>query len=474
MNAVLRSGLSAAGLLLTSCSLAPAYVPPPIASIPPSFKEEPGWEVARPSDSVARGEWWSMLRDPVLDRLERTVAITNENVAAARAAYDAERAIVIQERSSLFPSVTASASAGTSPFSGGGSNAAAAAAGAKIVLAAEASWEADLWGRLHNSVTQARANAQASAGDLASASLSAQAELATDYVQLRGTDAERQLLDATVKAYTRALTIAANKYNAGAVAHSDVYQAQVALSNAIASRQDLDRQRAILEHAIAVLTGENPSTFALAPADWKPIVPVVPGILPATLLERRPDIAAAERRVAAANANIGIQRAAYFPQVTLSAAAGTGGSGFAQLFSAATTLWSIGMSGLMTLLDSGRRHGQVLQARAQFDQAAAMYREAVLTAFQEVEDNLAATRVLASVTQSRLSATEAANRAETIANNQYLDGIIDYAQVIVVQTGALNARRSQIQAVVDQQAAAIALIRAIGGSWAPAEELPNA
>ncbi|MBV8237224.1 MAG: efflux transporter outer membrane subunit [Sphingomonas sp.] len=470
-------------LLLAGCNMAPAYRPPTTVAIPPSFKEAPGWGVAQPSDAAARGEWWALFNDPTLDALERKVVVTNQNVAAARGAYEAARALVMVQRSALFPTVTGSASGQHSQaFSGGtatsigagsgngagvGSNT-VTTSGSRYALSIGASWEPDLWGRLGNAVTQAKANAQASAGDLANATLSAQGELATNYVELRGIDAQIVLLDATIKDYQRALTITTNKYKAGTVAHSDVYQAQTSLSNAIASRQDLDRQRAVLEHAIAVLAGENPSTFTLPPVAWQPTVPAVPGVLPSTLLERRPDVAAAERRVAAANANIGIQRAAYFPQFTLSGNAGTSGSKVSQLFSAATSLWSFGLSGLMTLLDFGARHGQVLQARGQYDQAVATYRQTTLTAFQQVEDNLAATRSLADVTKSRADAAEAATRAETIANNQYRSGLVDYSEVIVAQTTALSARQSQIQAVINQQTAAIALVQAIGGEWSAA------
>lgn len=467
-------------LLIGGCNLAPAYRPPATVAIPPSFKEAPGWAMAVPSDAVARGEWWTLFNDPTLDALEQKVEITNQNVAAARAAYQAARALVLVQRSALFPTITASGSGTHSEtFSGmtvngsttgtgstGNGTTGTGIGGSRYALSIGASWEPDLWGRLGNGVTQARATAEASAGDLANATLSARGELATDYVQLRGIDAQRALLDRTIADYQRALTITTNKYQAGTVAHSDVYQAQTSLSNAVASRSDLDRQRAALEHAIAVLAGENPSTFSIVPAAWAPVVPAVPSVLPATLLERRPDIAAAERHVAAANANIGIQRAAYFPQVTLSGSAGTNGSSVSQLFSAASSLWSFGLSGLMTLLDFGARHGQVMQARAQFDQAAATYRQTVLTAFQQVEDNLAATRILADVTHSREEAATSATRAEAIARNQYLSGIIDYSQVIVAQTTAFNARQTQIQAIVDQQTAAIALIQAIGGNWA--------
>jgi len=487
------AGLSSA-LALAGCDLAPAYRPPALPPPPAAFREAPGWATAAPADAADRGAWWTAFADPVLDGLERRVAVTNQNVAAARAAYAAARALVQVQRSALFPTITASAGGTHSgAFDGGttivtpttgigagtgtgigtgigtGAGTATTAGSNRYTLGIGASWEPDLWGRLGNGVGQARATAEASAGDLASATLSAQGELATDYVQLRGIDAQRVLLDRTIVAYARALTITRNKYAAGTVAHADVYQAQAALANAQASRQDLDRQRALLEHAVAVLVGENPSTFALAAAAWSPVIPDVPAILPSTLLERRPDVAAAERRVAAANAGIGIQRAGYFPQFGLSGSVATNGGALGSLFAAATSLWSIGLSAAATVLDFGARAGQVRQARAAFDQAAATYRQTALTAFQQVEDNLAATRILAQEAVNRVEAAQSANRAEEIANNQYLAGIVDYAAVVVTQTTAYTARQAQIQVAIDRQVATIALIQAIGGGWeAPA------
>ncbi|MXS86277.1 RND transporter [Nitrosomonas sp. HPC101] len=462
-------------LFLAGCNLAPKYHSPAI-TLPVNYKEAPGWAAAEPSDAVARGEWWRLFNDPVLNELESKVIVTNQNVASYRAAYQAARALVITQRATLFPliSLTGSRSRST-PFVGSSSGSGGFVSGAGGALSASsnymfgigASWEPDLWGKLSNAVSQAEAGEAASEGDLINAALSAQGELAANYIQLRGIDAQRTLLDQIIQDYRRALSIASNKYEVGVVARSDVFQAQTSLSNALALRQDLDRQRAVLEHAIAVLTGENPSTFTLTPEAWQPVVPDVPATLPATLLQRRPDIAAAERRVAAANANIGIQRAAYFPQVTLTAGVRTTTSVMDQLFKASTGLWSFGLSGVETLLDFGARRGQVLQAKALFDQTVALYRQTVLSAFQQVEDNLAATRVLADVTHSQKEAADAAAHAKTIINNQYLSGMVDYSQVIIAQTTALNAQQAQIQAVINQQAAAVALIQAIGGHWLP-------
>lgn len=461
----------AAALLATSlagCNLAPHYRPPSTEPIPAQFKEAPGWSAATPSDAVAKGEWWLLFNDPVLDGLERKVEANNQNVAQFRAAYEAARALVREQRAALFPQITGTVS-GTRSQNGSSSGSAVTFSGVSSRVSAQigASWEPDLFGKLGNAVSQSRAQSEASEGDLANATLAARGELATDYLQLRGIDAQRALLDETVTAYAKALKITQNKYNAGTVAHSDVFQAQTSLSNAEASRRDLDRQRALLEHAIAVLVGENPSTFALAQAAWNPVVPEVPSTVPSAILQRRPDIAAAERRVAAANAAVGIQRAAFFPQFTLSGTTGLSATSVGNLISAPAFLWSLGLSGVQTLLDFGANSAKLKQARAQFDQASAVYRQAALTAFQQTEDNLAAIAAYADIARSRDDAAVSADKAEAIARNQYLSGIVDYTTVVTAQNTAANARQTRIIAVVNRQAAAVALVQAIGGSWEP-------
>lgn len=457
---------------LVGCNLAPSYRPPAMAAAPASFKEAPGWRVAVPSDAVAKGEWWTLFGDPTLNALTAKVDVTNQTVAQYRAAWMAARAATREARAALFPTVTASADAMRSGGSGastststGTTTTTSGTQRSSVSVGLAASWDVDLWDKLGNGVNQARASEQASAGDLANATLSARAALATDYLQMRGIDAERDLLDATVIAYQKALTINQNKYRAGTVARSDVDTAQTSLSNAQADRRDLDRQRALLEHAIAVLVGENPSTFSLPRVAWHPTVPQVPSALPSQLLERRPDVAAAERRVAAANANIGIQRAGAFPQLSLSANGSLSATGIGDLISAPLSFWSLGLSALGTILDFGANKAKVAQARAQFDQAAAVYRQTALTAFQQVEDNLAASAAYADETQMRDTAAIAANRAEAIARNQYLAGTVDYTQVVVAQTAAYSANQTRIQAVVNRQTTAVALIQAIGGRW---------
>ncbi|MDP9056223.1 MAG: efflux transporter outer membrane subunit, partial [Pseudomonadota bacterium] len=306
---------------------------------------------------------------------------------------------------------------------------------------------------------------QASAGQLANATLSAQGELASDYLSLRGLDAQKILLTDTVTAYARSLKIAQNKYTSGTVARSDVYTAQSALSSAQASLRDLVRQRAVFEDAIAVLVGENPSSFAIAPTPWQQATPDVPYAIPSEVLQRRPDIASAERAVAAANANIGIQRAAFFPSLSLSGSASTSAATLGGLFSAATSFWSLGASAAETLLDFGARSAKVAGARAAYNQAVANYRQAVLAAFQQVEDNLAATTVYRAEVVDLAQAADASHRAVTIANNQYRAGTVDYTTVITAQTTDYSAQQRLIQTTVSRQNAAVALIQALGGQW---------
>jgi NodT family efflux transporter outer membrane factor (OMF) lipoprotein len=457
---------------LSACSFAPAYQRPATVT-PAAFKEAPGWRPATPADAVAKGQWWLLFNDPVLNNLEARVAINNQNVAAAAAAYEEARAAVREARASLFPTVSLNAGAtragslgsGTTTIIGGNTVTTGGNGSRRYSVSIGATWEPDLWGQIRNTISQQKALAQASEADLANATLSAQGELAADYLQLRGVEHQKAILDATVAAYDRALQITTNRYNQGVVARVDVLQAQTQLESARANAADLERQRSAFEHAIAVLVGENPSSFSLPAAPWSPTVPDVPGIVPSALLERRPDVAAAERRVAAANASIGIQRAAFFPTIGLNGDLGTQASRLGSLFTAASSIWSLGLTAAETLLDFGARSARVAQARAAYNQSAANYRQTVLTAFQQVEDELAAARILAYVAQQRTSAAAAANRVEALTQNQYLAGQVAYSDVITAQTTALAARQTEASAVVDRQLAAVSLIQAIGGSW---------
>jgi NodT family efflux transporter outer membrane factor (OMF) lipoprotein len=463
-------------LAVAACSVAPHYSRPGTVT-PAAFKEAQGWQAATPADAIAKGQWWLLFNDPVLNTLEARVAINNQNVAAAAAAYEQARATVREARASLFPTVDLSAGAtragsfgnGTTTIIGGNTVTTGSNGSRRYSVTLGATWEPDLWGRVRNTVSQQKALAQASEADLANATLSAQGELAADYLQLRGIEHQKAILDATVAAYARALQITNNRYNQGVVAKVDVLQAQTQLNSAQANAADLERQRSALEHVIAVLVGENPSDFVLAAAPWAPVVPNVPGILPSVLVERRPDVASAERRVAAANANIGIQRSAFFPTIGLSGDIGSQSSRLGSLFSAASSIWTLGLTAAETLLDFGARSARVAEARAAYNQAAANYRQTVLTAFQQVEDELAAARILAYVADQRTSAAAAANRVEQLTQNQYLAGQIAYSDVIVAQATALSARQTEATAIVDRQIAAVSLIQAIGGSWSNAQ-----
>jgi NodT family efflux transporter outer membrane factor (OMF) lipoprotein len=461
----------AAILALTGCNLAPHYTRPATA-IAPEFKEAPGWRTASPSDAVAKGQWWLLFDDPVLTDLEARVARANQDIAASVAAYDQARAAVREVRASLFPTLDLTASARragsfgdgeTTIIDGGSVN--VSSGSRRYSVSAGATWEPDLFGRLRNAVSQQGALAAAAAGDLANVTLASQGELALNYFQLRGIETRKAILDTTVKAYERALTITSNRYAQGVVARIDVLQAQSQLDSARANAADLVRQRAVLEHAIAVLIGENPARFTLTETPWTRTVPDVPALLPAALLERRPDIAAAERRVAAANAAIGIEKAAFFPTLSLSGDLGSQTSRLGDLFSATSSIWSLGVSSALTLLDFGARSARVRQARAAHEQTAAQYRQTVLVAFQQTEDALAAARILTYVAEQRTSAAASANRVEQLTQNQYLAGQIAYSDVIVAQTTAFSAREAEVQAVVDRQVAAVNLIQAIGGSW---------
>jgi NodT family efflux transporter outer membrane factor (OMF) lipoprotein len=314
-------------------------------------------------------------------------------------------------------------------------------------------------------VDSATAGEQASAAELASAKLSAQGELAANYFSLRQTDAQKALLESTLTGYQRALDITQNRYTAGIAAKTDVLQAQTQLANAQADNAGLVRTRAQLEHAIAVLVGEAPGNFTLPPAAWNPLVPEVPIGVPSTLLQRRPDIAAAERRVASANEQIGIAKSAYYPSLSLSASAGTGASRVADLFKASSSVWSLGLSAAQLIFDAGATGARVDGARAAHEQAVARYRQTVLVAFQDVEDQLAATRVLQTQQELRRQASEAADQVEQQVLNRYRSGQVGYTEVITAQATALSARRALVQAMADRQTTAVALIQSLGGGW---------
>ncbi len=454
------AALAFAASVASGCAVAPAYRVPTVAQ-PDAYKEAQGWQPAAPADTLERGPWWTLFGDPVLNELAAAVEVSNQNVAAAAAAYAQARALVSEQRAALFPVVDLN---GSATRSGGGGDTRSAS---QYRMNIGGSWEPDVWGKLRAGTDSAGAAAQASAADLAAARLSAQGELAADYFALRQADAQKTLLDATVEGYQRLLTITTNRFNAGLAARSDVLQAQTQLASARIDQSTVVRQRAQFEHAIAVLVGQPAGAFTLAPAPWSMTVPEIPAGVPSTLLQRRPDIAAAERRVAAANAQIGIARAAYFPSLNLTASYGVGAGQAAGLFNASNSLWSLGLSAAENLFNAGATAARVGGAEAGRDAAIAHYRQTVLAAFADVENQLAASRTLASQQELRRAASEAADQVEAQMLNRYRAGQVAYTEVVTAQNTALAARRALVQAQADRQSTAVALIQALGGGWRP-------
>ena len=458
----------ALALLITGCAVGPTYQRPTAPEVT-AYKEAGDWVPAQPADAMERGPWWLLFNDPVLNDLAARVEVSNQNVAAAVAAYAQARALVAEQRAALFPSVTLNGGATRSGNGGGTTNANGAVGnrtGSNYQASLGAAWEPDVWGRLQSVANGAAATAAASAADLATARLSAQGELAVNYLSLRQQDAQKTLLASTLAGYARALDITQNRYTAGIAAKTDVLQAQTQRANAQADEAGSQRTRAQLEHAIAVLVGQAPGNFTLAAVpDWKATVPEVPVGLPSTLLQRRPDIAAAERRVASANEQIGIAKAAYYPSLSLNASVGTAASRVADLFSAPAALWSLGLSAAQVLFKGGALDARLDGATAAYDQTVARYRQVVLTAFQNVEDQLSATRVLQIQQALRAQASGAADQVEQQVLNRYRSGQVSYTEVITAQTTALNARRALVQATADRQTTAVALIQSLGGGW---------
>ena len=457
-----RLSAFALAALLAGCAVGPAYEVPG-APLPAGWKEQKaaeGWLPAAPADALDRGEWWKLFGDATLDELAARVQVSNQNIAAAVANYAQAQALVRGERAALFPSVSLDGSGRRSGNIGGTSNASNAFSATLGV-----DWAPDVWGRLRQAVSSAQANAQASEADLASARLSAVGDLATNYFSLREADAEIVLLDQTIEGYQRAFEITSNRYKAGIAAQTDVLQAQTQLVNAQAERVGLQRTRATLEHAIAMLVGVAPADFSLPAAQWTPTVPGIPTGVPSTLLQRRPDIAAAERAVAAANAQIGIARSAYFPNFGLSASVGSSASRVKDLFNASNTLWALGLSVAQVVFDAGAIGASVDSAKAAHEASVARYRQTVLTAFQAVEDQLTAGAALAQQEGLRREASAAADKTEQQLLNRYRAAQVSYTEVVTAQAAALSARRTLVQLQVNRQTAAVALIQALGGGW---------
>lgn len=447
------------------CSLAPPYSPPPVAT-PTAYKEIGPWTPARPDDDAPRGAWWSVYGDQTLDGLERRIETGNPDLAAALARYDQARALAAQASAALVPEVDATGAANTlhqsarRPLRVGGPN-----NYDDDIIGAKTSYELDLWGRVRNAVAAGRAQAQASAADAASIRLSLEAQLADAYLNLRGLDAQARLLTQTTEAYAKALALTRALHNGGAVAGLDVDRAETQLQTARAQRIDIGAQRALLEHEIAALVGEPASSFSLAPVAVLPTPPRTPVATPSLLLQRRPDIAAAERRATAANAGVGVARAAFYPTITLNAGSGFETAGGVNLLQTANSWWTLGPGVSLPLFDGGRRKALLRQAKDQFDEAAADYRSTVLAAFQQVEDNLALCNRLADEAQEQAQAVAAAQRTESLATVQYQMGAITYLDVVTAQTANLQAQLSALTIATRRLQASVDLVRALGGGW---------
>ncbi|WP_175715842.1 efflux transporter outer membrane subunit [Burkholderia ambifaria] len=461
----------ATAVLLAGCAVGPDYHRPD-TSIPAAFKEAPaGWKVAQPADRADRGPWWSVYDDPQLDALIGKLNASNQTIAQSAAAYRQARALVVEARAAYFPTVGLTASGSrarsgrTSTSSGASGFGSSSAISNSYSVGLDASWEPDLWGKVSRSVSAQRAGEAAAAADLANARLSQQALLAQTYFQLRTSDALQKLLDDTVKSYGDSLRLTQNQYAQGVAARADVIQAQTQLQSAQAAAIDNGVARAQYEHAIATLIGEPASAFSLPPNPLTAQPPITPVDVPSALLERRPDIAAAERRAASANEQIGVAIAAFFPTLTLSATGGFQSSVWSQLFTLPARFWTVGPQLAATLFDAGLRAAQTDAARATYDQDVAAYRLAVLTAFQDVEDNLASQRILAQEVDVQRQAVDSAEQALAIVTNQYKAGTVAYLNVLSAQTTAFTAQQKLATIAGQRMVSSVGLVKALGGGW---------
>ena len=460
-------------LMLSGCMVGPKYtrpsapVPTAYKEAPPnSFKEGDGWKTAQPGDDTLRGNWWEMFGDPVLNGLEEQLTTANQTLKIAEARFREARATIKFNRAAQFPTISTGPGiasvreSSNRPFLLG-----APGSSGDFILPFDLNYEVDLWGRVRRTVNAAREEAQATAADLETARLSLHAELAFDYFELRAADAQKQLLDDTVKAYADALRLTSNRFEGGAAPKSDVAQAQTQLDTTQVADTDIGVQRAQFEHAIAILVGKPPAEFSLAPGPLHLQAQPIPVGLPSQLLERRPDIAAAERRMAEANEQIGIARAAFYPTVSLGAIAGLEGSSITNWLNWPSRLWAVGPFMVQTLFDAGRRRSTSDLAIAGYDASVAAYRETVLGAFQQVEDNLAALRILEQESRQQKEAVASAQESLEISTNRYTGGVDTYLQVITSQTIALSNERNDVDILRRQMDSSVLLIKALGGGW---------
>jgi len=449
---------------VSACAPKTKYVTPTV-DVAPAFRENADWKVAAPGDEVLRGTWWELFGDPELNALEQQIDVSNQTLKAAAARFAQARALVRGTRAGLFPTVDFVPSASRGEASGNRPASTFHQAANDFVLPVDVSYEVDVWGRIHSAVNASRAEAQASAADLETARLSLHAELASDYFTLRGIDRDRQLLEAAVESFQKALELTQNRFQGGIASQADVAQAETVLETTRAQAVDVAVARAAVEHAIAVLVGKPASAFSISVAPLRAAPPSVPAGLPSELLERRPDIAAAERRVAAANAQLGVATAAFYPRLLLSGSAGFESSPLGSLLSGTSSFWSIGPALLVNVFDGGRRRAVSDQARAAQDEATAVYRQAVLIAFREVEDQLAALRILEEEAGIQRRAVDAAERSLIQATNRYRGGLASYLEVTVAQSVALNNQRTAVGILTRQMNASVLLMKGLGGGW---------
>jgi NodT family efflux transporter outer membrane factor (OMF) lipoprotein len=460
-------------LLFAGCTVGPKYQRP-AAQVPPVYKEVGDWKPAQPNDQNLDGNWWEIFQDSQLNALEAQVNVSNQNLKAAEAQYTQARAQLRYQRADFFPTITAGASATRNRIS----NHRPASVVANGItyndfqIPFELSYQIDLWGRVRRTVESYRDQAQASAADLAAVNLSMHAQLALDYFQARTLDAEEQLLNSTVRQYEQALQLIENRFAGGLASDLEVEQARTQLETTRAQAVDVGVARAQYEHAVAVLVGKPPASFSLPPLPLTMPPPPIPVGLPSELLERRPDIAAAERQMAAANAQIGVAKAAYYPNISLGATGGFESSAITTLLSGPSILWSAGPSALFTVFDVGRRRAASDQAIAAYDQAVAKYRQTVLTGFQQVEDNVAALRILEHEAQVQNTAVAAAEKYLELANTRYAGGVTSYLEVTTAQSAALSDEVTAVNILGRRMVDAVTLVQALGGGW-NSSELPQ-
>jgi len=463
----LAGALGVSALLLCGCTVGPNYKRPD-TPVPADYKESANFKSAEPGDALSKGKWWEVYSDPQLNALEEQIAVSNQTLKAAQAQFAEARAAIRTVRAAYYPTVTGSASAAGTRQS---QNRALFGTTSPVTYAdyqlppIDVAWEPDVWGRIRRSVEAARAEAQATAADLANTELSLQAELALDYFQLRGLDSQQQLLDSTVASYQRAFELTDSRYKGGVASAVDVAQAQTQLETTRAQAADIAVDRATFEHAIAVLIGKPPAEFTKQATPLTLPPPAIPAGLPSQLLERRPDIAAGERRVQEANAQIGVARAAYFPIFSFTGGGGFESSQIHNLLSGPSGFWSLAGSAAELIFDGGLRRGITEQARANYDKSVDTYRQTTLTAFQEVEDNLAALRILENEATIQDGAVAAAQHSLDLSNSRYRGGVASYLEVTTAQSAALGDERAAVDILTRRMAASVLLIKALGGSW---------